>query len=269
MVEDREKVFDFLDRARRMGDMTVRDDQAEFPVLLDGARVSRRRRRRFRLVDTGKLSLFELEWLGEAGVDLYTSDDVRSNVDEVDWLIKACTRGKAIVAYFHHGQRNRTPASQAGHSLAAELGRRGAYLHVSGREEGPGWEELAEIASTCLGAGAWLVYYHHGPFEENLGWLVRAGAWLHLSDKSLASARDVGSLIEAVAENPRRKPRVVVHVEQGLAPRQARDLEEAGVFLLFKTAPSDYRSPLYAIEKRANRERLDFRAYYLYPTFLP
>ena len=46
------------------------------------------------------------------------------------------------------------------------------------------------------------------------------------------------------------------------------DLVAAGVILLFKTPPSDYRSPLRPFEEAAARRRLDPRSYYLFPDYV-
>jgi len=264
------KVFELLDRAGLGLDVTVRDDQQEFSTLVDGARVCRGNGGRFRLIDTGRLSLFELEWLGEAGADLYTSDEARPRLLELDLLTRACLRGRAAVAYFHHGPIT-GEGSDGKNSMAflGEAGRLGIYLHFSSRDKERAPDSLSALAAACRSAGSWLVYYHHGPLNRELGGLAKEGAWIHLSDKDLSSAEDVLLLTEIMRENSCGKPRFVLHIEEGLPLQETLDLERTGAFLLFKTPPSDYRSAFRCLEQRVERRRLDHRTYHLYTTFLP
>jgi len=269
-VAAQEKVFELLVRAGLGLDMTVRDDQQEFSTLVDASRICRGKGGRFRLIDTGRLSPFELEWLGEAGADIYTSDEARPRLHELDLLTRACLRGKADVAYFHHGQIAKE-GSDGKNSVAflAEAGRLGVYLHLSNRDKERAPDGLSALASACRSAGSWIVYYHHGPLNRELGGLAREGVWIHLSDKDLPSAGDVLLLAKIIRESPGGKPRFIIHIEKGLGLEEALDLERAGAFLLFKTPPSDYKSAFRGLEQRAERRKLDHRAYYLYTTFLP
>lgn len=268
-VERQEGFFRLLDRLGEGREMTARDDQFSFAELLDAARTCRRRGRRFRLIDTGRLSLFELEWLGEAGADIYTSDEARGKVEELDFLAKACSRGKAMVVFFHHGRTEEKAGVGVPLPFLDALAHRGVYIHLSNRERERDLKALARLASACRRGSVWLVYYHHGPVDERLGSLIREGAWIHLSDKSLSSPESIILLTDMIKENSGRKVKVVVHIEDGLVLQAILDLERTGAFLFFKTPPSDYKSALYSIEKRATGRRLDFRAYYLYTTFLP
>ncbi len=265
-----EKLFKLLAQARIGRELTVRDDQHEFSALVDAAGICRSQGSRFRLIDTGKLSLAELEWLGEAGADIYTSDEARPRIEELDLLSKACSLGKAVVAYFHHGQiAEGSPDGANSVAFLAEVGRQGIYLHISNREKKRDWTGLIELASACRQAGAWLVYYHHGPLVEGMGSLARSGGWVHLSDRSLPTPEDASSVAEMVKESPFRGSRFVLHVEEGLAIDSLREIFKAGAFVLFKTPGSDFRSRFRALEQRAAKKKLDFRAYYLYMTFLP
>jgi hypothetical protein len=264
------KPFEFLAQAGLGREMTVRDDQREFPALFDAAKTCRSKGSRFRLIDTGKLSLSELEWLGEAGADLYTSDEARPKIEELDLLARACSRGKAVVAYFQNGQIvEKSPDGANSLAFLAEIGRQGIYLHLSNREKKRDWTNLVELASACRQGGAWLVYYHHGPLDNGVGSLARSGGWVHLSDRSLSTPEDVSSLTEMIKESSSGRSRFVLHVEKGLAIDNVKNIQEAGAFVLFKTPASDSRSRLWKLEQRASREKLDHRAYYLYTTFLP
>ncbi len=268
MEEERKRIFDLLDRARQRRELTVRDDQFDFSDFLEAAKACRQRGGRFRFVDTGKLSLFELEWLAEAGADIYTSAEIRSKVDEFELLAKACSRSKAVVACFSHGPLWGGQSDKDTLGFLQAIGQRGAYIHHSNRQGRSDLGGLEVVASSCRAGGSWLVYYHHGPWEEELARVAREDAWVHLSDKSLSSQSVVRQLIETMGRRKEKKLRLVIHIEEGLSVEETLDLERAGAFLLFKTPPSDYRSDFWEIEKRASRRRLDFRAYYLYTTFL-
>ncbi len=264
------RVFELLSQAGKGMDITIRDDQNDFSAFLDSAKFCRQKGGRFRLIDTGKLSLFELEWLGEAGADIYTSDEARPNKTEIELLAKACSRGQAIVAYFHQGtitgNKEGDPTSL---SFLLDVSRSGAYLHLSNRDRERSPADLSELASSCRKAGTWLVYYHHSRLVDGLEDLARNGGWVHISDQSLESGEDAALLLEVIKEASAACSNLVLHVEEGLELDMLRDIVQAGAFILFKTPPSDYKSSFLAIEQQARRKKLDFRAYYLYTTILP
>ena len=91
--------FELLARAKKGQDLIVRDDQFEYNSILDAAKSCREQGHRLSLVDSGKLTAYELEWLGEAGADLYTSDRTRSDEREITLVNQACRKGGAVVAY--------------------------------------------------------------------------------------------------------------------------------------------------------------------------
>lgn len=101
--EHDEGSYEILSWANEGEDITIRDDQYDFPWVLDAVRRCRKRGFRFRLVDSGKFDISQLEWLGKAGADFYTSDGSRPSVFELELMNKACRRGRAFVAYFHYG----------------------------------------------------------------------------------------------------------------------------------------------------------------------
>lgn len=265
-----ERTYDLLSRAEQGREITTRDDQNDCTVFLDAARVARRNGARLRLVDTGRFSAFELEWLAEAGTDLYTSDEARPNRAELGLLAKACARGDAVIAYFHHGiltaDSGETPTSLG---FLAEAGRDGVDVHLSSRERTRDLAGLAEIAHVCRRAGSRMVYYHHGSLDAGLGNLARSGGWIHISDLNLPAGEQGALLADIAAEAAASGSGFVIHLEKGLAVETVRDLLEAGAFVLFKTPPADRRSAFRALERRARKRTLDRRACYLYPDFLP
>jgi hypothetical protein len=264
------RAFDLLSRARGGGEITIRDDQADFAVLLDAAKVCRESGGRFRLIDTAKLGLSELEWLGQAGADLYTSDEARAKSVELGLLARACSRGKAIIAYFHHGPLGGESGQEAGTvAFLKEAGRSGVDIHLSNRDKRRHVSDLAEIASSSRKAGTLLVYYHHGRPAEDLEPLARSGGWIHLDDQSIEAAEDAAPFIDLARQALLSGAGLAIHIEKGTELDLARELFEAGAYLLFRTPPADYRSAFRALERRARKRTLPSRAYYLYTTFLP
>jgi hypothetical protein len=61
----------------------------------------------------------------------------------------------------------------------------------------------------------------------------------------------------------------VVHIERGLPLELLEALWDAGAALLFLTPPSDDRSLLRPVERKALRRKLPARAYHLSTAFLP
>ncbi|MDH4272946.1 MAG: hypothetical protein OEW18_13320 [Candidatus Aminicenantes bacterium] len=268
--KDAPKISDLLIRAEEGLEITTRDDQDEFTSFLDAAKISRRNGGRLRLVDSGRFNVFELEWLAEAGVDIFTSDDVRPNRTELDLLAQACGRGEAIIAYFHRGTLSEGEADvPSSWAFLEEIGRSGVDVHLSNRERPRDLAGLTGLADANRKAGTRLVYYHHGRSESGLAALARAGAWIHLSDETLGDAEGVSLLDDLAHEASAAGTGVVLHLERGLPVETVGDLLRAGAFLLFKTPPSDRRSRSRAAEEQARKKKLDRRSYYLHTTFLP
>ena len=275
MAEDKrsaaeEKIYDLLSRAAHGLEVTARDDQNDFTFFLDAARTARRSGGRLRLIDTGRFSVFELEWLAEAGADLYTSDEARASRSELGLLSKSCARGDALIAYFHHadlsGDSAEAPTSPV---FLAEAGRDGVDIHLSNRERPRDLAVLSEIAYACRGAGSRLVYYHHGPLDSGLGDLARTGGWAHLSDLASPLADGRAFLLDFSAEAAASGSGLVIHLEKGLAAETVREFLRAGAFVIFKTPPADRRSSFRALERQARKRTPDRRAYYLYLDFVP
>lgn len=251
--------FELLSRAAAGEAITVRDDRCELSTLLDAAALDRRRGGRFRLVDTGRFSSPELEWLAQAGADIYTSDESGRGPAELSLLVRSAARGSAVIAYFLHG-----PADEALSGVAGS----GVDLHVSNRERPRDAEGLAELAHACRRAGARLVYYHHGPFAAGLGNLARDGGWIHLGAESVPGGDGFAALLDAARDAAAAGSGMVLHVDDDLDAAAVEDLMTAGAFVIFG-APHDFRSPLRSLERRAALRPLDPRASYLTSDFLP
>jgi len=245
--------------------LTVRDDQHDHAWLLDAARLSRRKGVRFRLVDSGVFDRFQLEWLLKAGVDFFSSDDARSDFAELEGLRVIGRACGGRMAYFLYGEIS--PGETEGDGFVL-LGQSGIDLHVSSRDQTRDPARLAELAGACREGKARLVYYHHGGLDPDLEGLVRAGAWIHMTDASLREEDDlfVFDLLETARKTGSG---FVLHLEKELEPDRLQDLMRAGVRVLFKIGPIDYRSPMKPIEKMAARRRLPDRSFFLYPDFMP
>jgi len=263
--------YELLSWAAKGRDITVRDDQYHFPWLMDIVKSCQKKRCRFRLIDSGKLEPFELELLGKEGADLYTSDEVRPNAAGLELINKACQKGKAIVAYFHHGPLDEEEPKEGLEKISfldlERLARSGIYLHLTNKERERDFSHLDDLGNACRRGGSWLVYYHHGPLEQSLGELE--GAWIHVSDGSLKEPQDITFLMEILKARSSKRTNFVLHLKGEWKAHQLRDVIKAGAFILFKSALKDYRSPLKPLEREAGRRKLDFKAYYLYPYFLP
>jgi hypothetical protein len=247
----------------------VRDDQFDFPALLDAVNASRRGGGRLKLVDSGKLSSAELEWLGEAGADIFTSDRARPSPHELVLVSRAANRSGGAAAYLHHGpftsdEKERTIPFAA----LKEMGRSGIRLAVSNGGVKRESAALDELAVACASGGTRLVYYHHGSLEPELEGIARAGVWIHIAGSSLQNESDVAALCDLAKAARENHGNIVLHIEKAPSPVWLADIFDAGVQVLFQTPPSDYRSPLKPFELKAARHSPDPRSYYLHPGFM-
>jgi hypothetical protein len=251
--------YELLSRAERGLEITVRDDRCDLAELIDAAALDRRNGGRFRLVDTGRFSSPELEWLLEAGADLYTSDEAGRASRELSLLAGAAARGRGIVAHFQYGVIAEP---------VIEIARTGVYLHVSNRERERDAAALADLAHACRHSGSWLVHYQHGPLGSGLADVARNGGWIHLSDEAFTAGAPLAPFLDLAQDAAAAGAGVVLHLESELEAGAVLALIKAGVFVIFGK-PHDFRSPLREAERRAARRSPDFRAFYLTSTFLP
>jgi hypothetical protein len=245
--------------------LTVRDDRLDFPGLMDAASACRRAYARLRIVDQGRLPVSELEWLGEAGASIYSSDKARIDGAELVLIRKAARRGGSVTAYFQNGPfADAAAAGVLAYDTLRELGRSGLDLHVSDKVHPRDAGRLAELAYDCRRGDAAFVLYHHGPIDAGHAELAAQGIWIHVSSREGAAAESAAALADCARAARRARTGLVFHIENTVDPQTLADLSAAGAILLFKTPPSDYRSPLRAYEDAARTVRLDFRAFYLF-----
>jgi len=269
-VELPKKAYELLSWAGKGTDITVRDDQHEFPWLLDSVKLCRKKGARFRLIDSGKLDRFQLEWLAGAGADLYTSDEARAEASELEHVNRTCQKGGAFVAYFHYGSLESEEESSSISFLdLKDMGRSGIYFYLSNREMKREISKLNELAHACRKGGSWLVYYLHGSLENSLEDLARNETWIHVTDQIFQEPEDPTLVLDKVRAAVSAGAKLILHVEKGLDLSLLRDVIKTQAFVLFKSSLFDYKSPFRALERKTRKRKLDFRAYYLYPTFLP
>ncbi len=267
-----EKAYGLLSRTGKGADITVRDDQYGFSSLLDSVKPCRKKGLRFRLIDSGVLDCSNLEWLGKAGADIYTSDEIRVDALELELVNRACQKGKAILAYFHHGPLETEEQEEGKNSLSLSelknLARNGIYFYLTDRERKRPFRALNELAHACSRGGSWLVYYHFGSIDPTLEELGRNGAWIHITDQSFYETEDKNLVLDAVKSALSIGVNIVLHVEKGLDHTSLRDIMSSGAYVLFKSSLFDYKSPFRSLDREARKRKLDFRACYLYPNFL-
>lgn len=264
------KTFALLATVEENAVITVRDDLYDFPMLLDAVKLWRRKRTksRFRLVDSGTLNIVQLEWLAAEGADIYTNDEVGRNAQDLESIQKGKTEGHSITAYFHSGALENREDSSPDLSGLKNMGANGVYIHLSNRDTERDLSELISLADLCQRAHSRLVYYHHKDLDPALFKLSRAGAWIHISDKSIKSPDEMPLLIDVIRSAHASGTNLVLHVGEGMEFPILKELQKAGAVLRFKSTLIDYRSPLRALEERSRKQRLDPRAYYLFPILL-
>jgi hypothetical protein len=265
-----EKAFELLSAVVKDQILTVRDDLYDFSLLLDAVKLRRKQRAisRFRLVDSGALSLAQVEWLAEEGADVYTNDEVRKNVQEMESIQYACKKGHTLLAYFHNAAMESDGKSSLDLSGLKTLGASGVYIYLSNKDQKPSLSDMILLADLCRRGQSCLVYYHHREFDPALFELGRVGAWIHISDSDINTPDDVAVLTDVIHVDRTAGSNLCLHVERGTESSILEDLQKAGAFLIFKSTLIDYRSPLRPLEEKTRKQKIDSSAYFLYPIFL-
>lgn len=266
-IEDVVRTYELLDRVRLGCDIIIRDDQFESEALLDAARAARAKNIGVSVLDTGRFEPSALEWLIRERVRLYTSDEARPREDELARLLKACRAARTFLAYFQNG-----PFGGEGGVAPDALERlssAGMDIHLSNRVHARDLDILTGLAEDAKGGGGIFAYYHHGPLASALTELAARGAWIYFSDRSIDPGAGNDPVLALVRAARDAGSRAVVYVEAGLPLPVLEALFAAGAVLLFQTPPSDDRSLLRPIERKALRRKLPVRAFYLSTSFLP
>lgn len=251
------------------GDLVLRDDQADFFAVLDETKNRRARGFRLRVIDSGGLSVLELERLGLSGTELFTSDKAGRTLADLIILTAAAKKGGGLIAHFHHGPLSADSSDAAFPASALrEAARLGVLLYLSNKIVPREPADLIVLAEEARFGRCRLGYYHHGPVVPALMELARRGAWIHIS----ADPNDLDPAVPLLSEIAKTAAAegagLVIHLEQLIPAPVLEDFYAAGAYLLFRTPPSDYRSPFRILEEKSVRRPLDPRAYYLYSEFM-
>jgi hypothetical protein len=257
------ELFALLDKVKKGGEFVLRDDQYGFTETLDAVKTARARGTRFNLLDTGRFSVPELEWLCEAGAHFYTSDEARPDVSGLRLIPKACAKGGSSAAFlvcgpFESGDQSGRPF----YSLLLALAGDGFILHTSNREHARDLLMLSELAEEAHKGKGSLVYYHHGAADVGLVELAARGARILLSDKRLQES-DLDLLNAVLEASDAGGSRLILYVEKGMPLHFLNKLFDAGATLLFKTPPNDRYSLLGRLELKARKRVPNPDAYYL------
>lgn len=264
------RTYELLDRVRTRQDLVIRDDQFDYEALLDAARYAGRRRIRLSLLDTGRFGLTEVEAIARSGARILTSDGARPRADEWEILLEACRESGTHLSVFWSGPLPAADEATAISLLTLEdlLGR-GLDLHVSNREHARDTGTLGGLAAAAKKGRGYLVIYHLGPLVQELAGPAFRRAWIHFSDRNAEDEGWARLAVEIARAASSSGARAAVHVERGLPLELLEELWAAGAGLIFLTPPSDDRSLLRPIERKAARRKLPDRAYHLSTAFLP
>lgn len=268
--------FILLDKTQSDFDLTIRDDQFDFYWLQDAVRLSRKKGKRFRLVDSGSLESIRLEWLAEAGADIYTSSDVERKISELETIQMSCRKGSSLLVYLlkiklGNGSQNKAEEQdedKGENSLPyLNLARTGVYFHVPAVKTDE-YPFLKMLARECRRGGTRLVYYHHGSFQQELFTLADEGSWIHFSPESLKEREEDLPYIDLIKLTQKKGANTVFHIDEKPSLSFLYDIVEAGAAIIFRRASFDFKSPFRPLQEKARERKLDFRAYYLYPNFI-
>jgi hypothetical protein len=264
------EIYELMDRVRTRQDLAIRDDQFDLTALLEAARYARRRGIGLSVLDTGRFGLAEIEALARAGSRILTTDEARPRSDEWGILQEACRKAGTHLAVFWNGPLPAADGSTAVSLQALEdLLRQGMDGHISDRVQPRDPGSLAALAAAARKGKAFFVVYHVGPLTPELAAPAAARAWIHFADASIGDAEAAGLAVEIARAAAGAGSRAVVHIEAGLEQERLEALWEAGAALLFQGPPSDEKSLLRPIERRAARRKLPLRAFWLSTSFLP
>ncbi len=266
---EQENLQSSVDNISGKMDLTFRDDQHDYAWLLDVLRMRKPRGNRFRLVDSGVLEGHQIETMVGMGADLYTSDRARNDILELESILMTAKSGGTIVASLLQNEivSEEEPGFIPLASLA-NLGRQGLFFHVSNRERDRKLADLSQIAVECRKGSSRLIYYHHGPMTPEFVGLAKEGIWIHVSNKSIQSEDDLFLFLDMTSAARLSGANCVLYVEKEMSLSSLSEVVKSPAIVLFKTTPVDFKSPFKPLADEAMKKHLDFRAFYLYSTFL-
>lgn len=245
-----------LERQEKKSRLILRDDLFGLSVLKDLLEKAAARRIRVALLDSGRLSPEELEWLGEFPFSFYSSDTSRPDFQILSQISLGLKLRGCSLFYFLEGDLGED---------SRLLDNAGLFeaIYVSGREKERPLEILIRLAEEASRSRTTLVYYHHKKPEENLARVCLKNCWLHVSNKRLEEDAEI-MMLDLMKEIKKKGGRLVVHVERGQSYQFLKRLAECGVFLVFNLPPLEPASRLFYLAESWQKKKLPEKAYYLY-----
>jgi hypothetical protein len=217
-----------------------------------------------------------MEWLAEAGADVYTSDEAGRADDALQSIALAARKSRSVTAFFLNGPETGVESEATGGEPAffiplQNLILSGLTFHLSSRtnQGARDFKALAKLALSHRTIGNHMVCYHPGTLNEDLIRLADSGAWIHLTEKCLEELEDLILLRDLVETSKKAGANSFFHFKKTVEAPILKELRAAGAVLIFQTPHSDFRSPSREFEDWAMNLKLDHRAYYLYPAFFP
>lgn len=264
-----ERGYDLISRALSSVVLTVRDDQFEFPWLIDAARLSRSRGGRFRVIDSGRNDIVSLGRLSEAGAEVYSSDEARPDPMQLIPVVLFGRKSGSPTFYYIHGPLAADPKTSEVGETVLEFGRTGGDIHLSNRERTRSVSQLLALAEACRPGRGRLVYYHFGRLDPQLEDLAAEGGWIHGLAQELDTEAAEFLILDILHAGRRSGAGFILHVEKAGSTPRLRRVFEAGAFLEFHTAPAESSPDRSKLEAESERRRPDARAFYLHTDFLP
>jgi hypothetical protein len=265
-----DNISGLLEKAAAGKNIIVRDDQEEFTIIRDAARICRKKGKRFWMIDTGIFDLAQLEWIIEAGADIYTSNKTGREFQEMDFLsLTSRDVNNYIALLIENMPEEEKESNLYSSSELFLLGESGIYFHASNKTQKFPFDFLEELAFKCRQGKSWLVYYHYGSLDPSLISIAEKGGWIHISDQNQENGMDILFIKDLIKTARSNGSNLILHLEKKLPFNFIEEIIQAGAFVLFKTAPIDYKSPLRKLEKLAIRKTLNPRTYYLHTTLMP
>lgn len=265
--EGSNRQFELAGMARSRRRIVVRDDQYDYQTFLDAGRSSRGK---LGVIDTGVFGPNEIDLLLRAGIDIYSSDDVRPDRNEAAVLLRTAKRSGAFISFLFRGGLP-SPDEDGGRKFneLTDVVRSGMDLHITNSGEKREFSVLCELAGAARRGRSYFVYYHHGEPVPELEELAGLGAWVHVSDMAIDASVSGELLVSVAAACRAAGSRTIIHIEKGLPLHLLKKLEAAGAHLNFLSPPSGRASAQKLIEDKAAKKKLPVRAYYLTLSFIP
>ncbi|MCX8160289.1 MAG: hypothetical protein N3G18_05080 [Candidatus Saccharicenans sp.] len=245
-----------LERLPKSSRLILRDDFYDFSVLEDILEKARSRKIRVALLDTGRFSPEELEWLAEFPFSFYTSDAFRPDFQILNLIYHGLERRGCGLFYSLQGEL--TEGSGLWNNLEIFQA-----IYISDREKDRSAEILAHLAEEVSRTRCALVYYHHKKPEENLVQFCLKNCWLHVSNKNFEEDAEI-MMLDLLREIKKYGGCPVVHVDRGQSYDSLKRLAEAGAFLVFNLPLSALDSKISSLVGSWQKKKLPEKAYYLY-----